>query len=94
MFSQVSGLCFAVRYVCGEYHERLAPPQFAFHFLTRAIGFERIKERDPHFVGAVQRWWQERHGDADPLAGYVAVTPIGRVARRAEGRVERRCGGC
>lgn len=46
----------------GLYHDTLDPPQFAFHFFSRAIGRERLAERDPHFVARIEQWWHDVHG--------------------------------
>jgi anthraniloyl-CoA monooxygenase len=38
-----------------------APVQFAFHLLTRSgrISYDNLRQRDPHFVGRVDRWFAE-----------------------------------
>ncbi|TMD98194.1 MAG: 2-polyprenyl-6-methoxyphenol hydroxylase [Chloroflexi bacterium] len=45
----------------GRYHDALEPTQFAFHFLTRALGCEKLQRRDPGFVASVERAWLEEH---------------------------------
>ena len=70
----------------GDHYRRLAPEQFAFHFLTRAIGYERIRARDPKFVDSVHRWWHDRNGDVDPLAGEVSLGRLGVASRQANVR--------
>lgn len=71
----------------GRYHRALEPRQFAFHFMSRAIGRQRIARRDPEFVAAADLDWYERHGRA-PLETPLklgAVTLAGRcpvLARR------------
>ena len=37
----------------------LAPPQFAFHLMTRSgrVSYDALRVRDPQFVGAVDRWF-------------------------------------
>ena len=45
----------------GRYHDALEPTQFAFHFLTRALGCEKLQRRDPGFVEAVERAWLDEH---------------------------------
>jgi 2-polyprenyl-6-methoxyphenol hydroxylase-like FAD-dependent oxidoreductase len=61
----------------GRYHEAFEPTQFAFHFISRSIGKERIARRDPDFVEQVVRDWRAAHDGLDPL-----VTPF----REFEGR--------
>lgn len=51
----------------GRYHEAFEPHQFAFHFLSRSIGRNKLAQRDPAFVDAVERDWKETHG-YEPLA--------------------------
>lgn len=70
----------------GDYYRTLPPEQFAFHFLTRAIGYGRIRARDPEFVASVHRWWQDRHGDVNPLSGEVALGSAGVASRQANVR--------
>ncbi len=59
----------------GLYHDTLEPPQFAFHFFSRAIGRERLAERDPEFVRQIEEWWLERHG-ADVLSSPLDIGPV------------------
>ncbi|MER5217789.1 hypothetical protein ABT063_46610 [Streptomyces sp. NPDC002838] len=54
-----------------------APTQFAFHFISRSIGKERIGRRDPEFVDAVVRDWRDTHDGRDPLD-----TPFGEFGGR------------
>ncbi len=51
----------------GRYHDAFEPTQFAFHFISRSIGKERIARRDPEFVDAVVRDWRAAHEGLDPL---------------------------
>ena len=51
----------------GRYRDVFAPHQFAFHFLSRSIGRDKLAQRDPGFVDAVERDWKETHG-FEPLA--------------------------
>jgi len=46
----------------GRYHDTLEPRQFAFHFLSRSIGAEKLGRRDPGFVAAVRDDWEAVHG--------------------------------
>ncbi|MEI5005800.1 FAD-dependent monooxygenase [Micrococcus yunnanensis] len=50
----------------GRYHNALDPLQFTFHFFSRSIGREKIRQRDPQLVAAVEQEWLRRQG-ADPL---------------------------
>lgn len=51
----------------GLYNEAFEPTQFAFHFLSRSIGKEKLAQRDSALVAQVDRDWQNRHGGAAPL---------------------------
>jgi salicyloyl-CoA 5-hydroxylase len=51
----------------GRYHDTLEPTRFAFHFLTRALGCEKLQRRDPRFVESVERAWLDEHHHA-PLS--------------------------
>lgn len=45
----------------GRYHDGLEPAQFAFHFLTRALSREKLRQRDPGFIDTVDRAWLDAH---------------------------------
>jgi anthraniloyl-CoA monooxygenase len=45
----------------GRYHDAFEPAQFAFHFLTRALGRDKLHRRDAAFVDAVERDWLDEH---------------------------------
>ncbi|MFF9777284.1 FAD-dependent monooxygenase [Streptomyces sp. NPDC013978] len=75
----------------GRYHDAFRPTQFAFHFISRSIGKERIARRDPEFVDTVVREWRVAHEGAAPLdtpfmdfAGR-RLTPAQLTELRAEG---------
>ncbi|KOU58133.1 2-polyprenyl-6-methoxyphenol hydroxylase [Streptomyces sp. MMG1533] len=51
----------------GRYHDAFEPTQFAFHFISRSIGKERIARRDPEFVEQVVRDWRAAHEGSAPL---------------------------
>lgn len=51
----------------GRYHDAFEPAQFAFHFLSRSIGRGKLAQRDPDFVGDVERWWRDTHGGQQVL---------------------------
>ncbi|MFJ8113706.1 FAD-dependent monooxygenase [Streptomyces sp. NPDC096132] len=51
----------------GRYHEAFGPMQFAFHFISRSIGKDRIARRDPAFVDTVVRDWRTAHEGLAPL---------------------------
>jgi anthraniloyl-CoA monooxygenase len=70
----------------GEYYQTLPPTQFAFHFLTRAIGHDRIRARDPEFVARVHQWWEGDQGGVDPLSSETVLDGVGPVPRRADVR--------
>lgn len=51
----------------GRYHDTFEPVQFAFHFISRSIGKERIARRAPDFVEQVVTDWQATHEGRAPL---------------------------
>ncbi|SFN49705.1 anthraniloyl-CoA monooxygenase [Streptomyces sp. cf124] len=51
----------------GRYHDAFRPTQFAFHFISRSIGKERIARRDAEFVDTVVRDWRVTHEGSAPL---------------------------
>lgn len=51
----------------GRYHDAFRPTQFAFHFISRSIGKDRIARRDPEFVDRVVRDWRVAHEGHAPL---------------------------
>lgn len=61
----------------GRYHDAFEPTQFAFHFISRSIGKERIARRDPDFVEQVVRDWRAAHEGHAPLD-----TPFGEFGSR------------
>jgi salicyloyl-CoA 5-hydroxylase len=63
----------------GEYQRALAPWQFGFHFFSRAISGEKIRQRDPGFVADSERAWRDLHG-AGPLE--TPLTVGGRTLER------------
>jgi anthraniloyl-CoA monooxygenase len=63
----------------GEYQRALAPWQFGFHFFSRAISAEKIRQRDPGFVADSERAWRDLHG-AGPLE--TPLTVGGRILER------------
>src|SRR5262249_27918353 len=66
----------------GRSYRSLPPWQFAFHFFSRSLPESKLRQRDPGFVDAVHRAWQDTHGGNDPLH-----TPIGVAGRTQPGRV-------
>jgi 2-polyprenyl-6-methoxyphenol hydroxylase-like FAD-dependent oxidoreductase len=50
----------------GRYYQSFEPLQFTFHFFSRSIDIEKIRQRDPELVDAAEREWRGIHG-ADPL---------------------------
>ena len=49
-------------------YARLAPEQFAYSLLTRSqrISHENLRERDPHYVAAFERWFAQQSGVPTP----------------------------
>ena len=48
----------------GEYQRALETWQFGFHFFSRAISAEKIRQRDPSFVADSEGAWRNLHGAA------------------------------
>ncbi len=48
----------------GEYYRAFEPWQFAFHFFSRSIPIDKIRQRDPDFVDHVESAWADKHGSA------------------------------
>ena len=67
----------------GEYYRAFEPWQFGFHFFSRAISTEKIRQRDPMFIAESERAWQMKYGAA-PLD-----TPLQVGARTLGGRLLR-----
>jgi len=69
------------------YYHSFEPVQFAFHFLSRSIGYERILKRDKAFVDQVITWWARRYGARDPLCSPLhtgSLHTTGRLVRLGE----------
>lgn len=58
----------------GEYQRALDPWQFGFHFFSRAISAEKIRQRDPGFVADSEGAWRSLHGTT-PLDTPLQVGP-------------------
>ncbi|PAZ10428.1 2-polyprenyl-6-methoxyphenol hydroxylase [Streptomyces sp. SA15] len=69
----------------GRYHDAFEPTRFAFHFLSRSIGKERIARRDPEFVEEVVRDWRAAHEGRDPLDTPLRVGEQGFAGRWVTG---------
>ena len=65
----------------GRYHDAFEPWQFGYHFLTRSIGDQKLRRRDPGFVDSSHRAWRAAHG-AEP-----ARTPLTLAGRELTGRL-------
>ena len=46
----------------GRYYDAFAPTQFTFHFFSRSIDIDKIRQRDAGLVEAVEEDWLTRHG--------------------------------
>jgi 2-polyprenyl-6-methoxyphenol hydroxylase-like FAD-dependent oxidoreductase len=67
----------------GRYYAAFEPWQFAFHFFSRSIDVEKIRQRDPDLVTAVENEWHSLHGAA-PLETPLLAGPVafhGRLLR-------------
>ena len=51
----------------GRYYTAFDPLQFTFHFFSRSISIEKIRQRDPDLVAATEAAWHSVH-HAAPLA--------------------------
>jgi salicyloyl-CoA 5-hydroxylase len=65
----------------GEYCRAFEPWQFGFHFFSRAISAEKIRLRDPLFVGETEQAWRMKYGAAP------VDTPLHVGARMLGGRL-------
>ena len=59
----------------GRYHDAFEPQQFLFHFASRSIDVEKIRQRDPSLVEGVERGWLTEHG-SPPLETPFAVDGV------------------
>jgi anthraniloyl-CoA monooxygenase len=59
----------------GRYHQAFEPLQFTFHFFSRSIDIEKIRQRDPELVDATEKEWKGIHG-ADPLDTPLQAGPV------------------
>lgn len=59
----------------GRYYEAFEPWQFAFHFFSRSIDIEKIRQRDPGLVKAAEEEWLGIHGAA-PLETPLTAGPV------------------
>jgi len=54
-----------------RYYNAFGPTQFTFHFFSRSIDIDKIRQRDPGLVESAEQDWLARHGNAPletPLA--------------------------
>ena len=65
----------------GEYCRAFEPWQFGFHFFSRAISAEKMRLRDPLFVGETEQAWRMKYGAAP------VDTPLHVGARTLGGRL-------
>ncbi|MGJ9374197.1 FAD-dependent monooxygenase [Nesterenkonia sp. CF4.4] len=64
-----------------RYYNTLDPLQFTLHFFSRSISIDKIRQRDPHLVSAVEDEWLGKHG-TPPLQ-----TPVTLAGVEFEGRL-------
>ncbi|WBL19565.1 FAD-dependent monooxygenase [Citricoccus sp. NR2] len=64
----------------GRYYNSLAPLQFTFHFVSRSISIEKVRQRDPELVAAVEKEWHDEHGHA-PLLTPVTLAGVNFTGR-------------
>lgn len=48
----------------GRYHDAFDPLQFTFHFFSRSISMEKIRQRDPQLVSETEAQWHRQYGAA------------------------------
>ncbi|MFE4837484.1 FAD-dependent monooxygenase [Arthrobacter sp. NPDC056691] len=65
----------------GRYYDAFEPTQFTFHFFTRSIDIDKIRQRDPGLVERAEQDWATRHGNA-PLE-----TPLVTGSAKFKGRL-------
>lgn len=55
----------------------LEPLQFTFHLMSRSgrLGYDNLRQRDPHFVEAVDRWFATQPAAGPPLARGRVIAP-------------------
>lgn len=54
-----------------RYYNSFEPTQFTFHFFSRSIDIDKIRQRDPELVASAEQDWLARHGNTPletPLA--------------------------
>jgi anthraniloyl-CoA monooxygenase len=59
----------------GRYYQAFEPLQFTFHFFSRSIDIEKIRQRDPELVEAAEAEWRGIHG-SEPLATPLQAGPV------------------
>ncbi|MDT0183981.1 FAD-dependent monooxygenase [Microbacterium sp. ARD31] len=64
----------------GEYYEAFDPWQFAFHFFSRSIAIDKLRQRDPRFVDIAEQSWLRANGAP------VLHTPLEVAGRTLSGR--------
>ena len=55
-----------------RYYNSFEPTQFTFHFFSRSIDIDKIRQRDPELVASAEQDWLARHGNT-PLETPLAV---------------------
>lgn len=46
-----------------RYYNSFEPTQFTFHFFSRSIDIDKIRQRDPELVESAEQDWLDRHGN-------------------------------
>ncbi|SDW87406.1 anthraniloyl-CoA monooxygenase [Arthrobacter sp. cf158] len=64
-----------------RYYNSFEPTQFTFHFFSRSIDIDKIRQRDPGLVESAEQDWFDRHGNT-PLE-----TPLTAGSMRFNGRL-------
>ncbi|QCO98170.1 2-polyprenyl-6-methoxyphenol hydroxylase [Arthrobacter sp. 24S4-2] len=59
----------------GRYYDSFDPTQFTFHFFSRSIDIDKIRQRDPSLVASAEQDWHARHGSA-PLQTSLIAGPV------------------
>lgn len=74
-----------------RYYNSFEPTQFTFHFFSRSIDIDKIRQRDPELVASAEQDWLARHGNTPletPLAaGSVEFTGRQLVVAEHEGQL-------
>ncbi|PZP32800.1 MAG: 2-polyprenyl-6-methoxyphenol hydroxylase [Kocuria rhizophila] len=64
-----------------RYYNSFDPTQFTFHFFSRSIDIDKIRQRDPELVASAEKDWLAKHGNS-PLETPLAAGSVDFAGRR------------